>query len=100
MKKLVTNSPKRYTDRIRNMVFVKNKDVYLRRFGKGGSNIKLVDWCKKQCCEKCKSMKNVKQLEDYEENIIECNCIVAYFYWACVGFAQVRERLKYYEDNL
>ncbi|KHO36733.1 hypothetical protein OR62_11090 [Clostridium tetani] len=99
MKKLINENPKNMTANMHNMVFVKDKEVYLRGIGEDYTDISLVDFCKEE----------YKRLYDAEiEESDPCefggymddDSLLSLFYWACVGFAEVREHLKYYEEKL
>ncbi|MBU5486420.1 hypothetical protein KQI86_19145 [Clostridium sp. MSJ-11] len=97
MKKIITESPNDMTESMHNMVFVKNKEVYLRGIGEDYTDISLEDYCKNE----------YKRLydEDIDANVTEFgeymddDSLLSLFYWACVGFAEVREHLKIYEDE-
>ena len=96
MKKLITENPKNNTEFMHNMVFVKNKEVYLRKIGDDETDVSLVDFCK----EEYKKLYDIEIKEndpcefgEYMDDI----SLLSLFYWACVGFAEVREHLKHYE---
>ena len=97
MYRLTTEEPTGNTGNMLNMVFVKDKEVYLRGLGEDYADISLVDYCKAE----------YKRLygEEVEANATEFgeymddDSLLSIFYWTCVGFAEVRERLKQYEDT-
>lgn len=97
MKIIVTENPNNMTETMYNMVFVKNKEVYLRAIAEDNSDISLVEYCKNE----------YKRLydQDIEADATEFgeymddDSLLSLFYWACVGFAEVREHLKIYETE-
>jgi hypothetical protein len=98
MKRLTTENPQGNTENMLNMVFVKNGEVYLRGIEEDYTDISLVDYCKSE----------YKRLYDSEiEESDPCefgeymddDSLLSVFYWACVGFAEVRQRLTKYEDE-
>lgn len=97
MERLTTNEPQGNTETMLNMVFVKNEEVYLRGIGDDSTDISLVDYCKSE----------YKRLygEDIDADATEFgeymddDSLLSLFYWACVGFAEVRQRLMKYEDE-
>lgn len=99
MIKMIKENPDGITEYMHNMVFVKNEEVYLRGMGEDEKDIRLVNFCKEQ-------YKNLNGDEIEEDDPCEFggymddDSLLSLFYWACVGFAEVREKLKYYEENL
>ncbi|EQB3099713.1 hypothetical protein ACYIU4_001035 [Clostridium botulinum] len=97
MKKTITENPKTNVDVMHNMVFVKDKEVYLRGIGEDYTDISLVDFCKEE-------YKRLYDIEIEESDPCELgeymddDSLLSLFYWSCVGFAEVREYLKKYEN--
>ena len=98
MKNLVTETPQCPSEYMRNMVLVKDRVVHLRGLGENSKDIRLSDYCKKEYerIHECKLDDDIPVDEfgeymDYED-------LLSNFYWACVGFAEVREKLKQYEE--
>jgi hypothetical protein len=99
MKRLTTNEPSGMTENMLNMVFGKNNEVYLRGLGENGEDISLVNYCRKEY-EKlhgCELEKDISAIDfgDYMDD----DDLLSIFYWACVGFSEVRQRLMRYEDE-
>lgn len=95
MKLITTENPKNMVETMHNMVFVKNKEVYLRGIGEEETDISLVDYCKSEYKELYNQDINV-DAEEFGE-YMDDNSLLSVFYWSCVGFAEVREQLKTYE---
>lgn len=95
MKLITTENPKDMVETMHNMVFVKNKEVYLRGIGEEETDISLVDYCKGEYKELYNKDINV-DAEEFGE-YMDDNSLLSVFYWSCVGFAEVREQLKTYE---
>ncbi|ACA57370.1 hypothetical protein FDC45_17805 [Clostridium botulinum] len=99
MKKIITENPNNNTEAMHNMVFGKDGEVYLRGIGEDYTDISLVDFCKEE-------YKRLYDIEIEESDPCEFgeymddDSLLSLFYWACVGFAEVREKLKYYEESL
>ena len=98
MKRLTTNDPINNTENMRNLVFVKNKEVYLRGLDENNEDISLVNYCKAECNKECSAKYDDTWDATTFGELMDCDCIVSVFYYACVGFAEVRERLMKYED--
>ncbi|HEY5563889.1 MAG TPA: hypothetical protein VIK72_19410 [Clostridiaceae bacterium] len=98
MKKLVTENPKGMIEHMHNFVFVKGKEVYVRV---GEAEISLVEYIRKMD----KELYGIEHDEEYcnaidfgeymDEDRFTCG-----MYLALVGFAEVRNYLKEYEDKL
>lgn len=99
MRKMITENPEGMVENMHNMVFVKEAEVYLRGMGKKEEDISLVKFCKEQ-------YKNLNGSEIEESDPCEFgeymddDSLLSQFYWLCVGFAEVREKLKCYEERL
>ena len=98
MKRLTTNEPKGMVESMRNMVFAKNNEIYLYNMGENSEDISLVDYCKKECKEKCDSHFSDDWNATTFGELMDCDCPVSAFYCACVGFYDIRQRLMKYED--
>lgn len=98
MKKIITENPKGMVEHMHNFVFVKDKEVYVRldKF-----DISLVDYIRaldKEIygIEHDNKYCNAEEFGEYmDEDRFTCT-----MYHALVGFAEVREKLKYHEDKL
>lgn len=98
MKKLITENPETMFEHIHNFVCVRNKEVFVRL---GEKEISLVDYIRKMDkelygIEHDDSYCNAFDFAEYmDEDRFTCD-----MYHALVGFAEVREKLKYYEESL
>lgn len=101
-KRLTTENPKENMENMLNITKVINKEVYLRNWN-GQGDLNLVDYCKEQ-------FKNIygRSIEaDLQEKItaeefgefMDGDDLLSLFYWMAVGYAELRERLKMYEDS-
>ena len=98
LNRLTTDKPNGNYQNLHNMTLVKDKEVYLRDWN-GEGDISLVDFCKVECKKKC--------FIDIEENdpaafggyIMDCDCMVSWFYNLAVGHGELRETLKEFEDR-
>lgn len=99
MKRLTSNEPQGNTGLMLNMVYVKDNEVYLRGLGENNENISLVDYCRKIYEEEygIELYKDISA-EDFGD-YMDDDTLLSVFYWACVGFAEVRERLMVFEDE-
>lgn len=98
MKKIITENPQTMVENMHNCVFVKNKEVYLRF---NDEEISLVDYIRKMDkelygIEHNDSYCNAEEFAEYMDDD-RFTCIM---YHALVGFAEVRNYLKYYEEKL
>ncbi len=93
---VVTEEPNGNIESMRNMVYIKNKEVYLRGLGEDDKDVKLVDYCESEN----KRLYGTEIEADTSEfgDYMDDDSLLSLFYWACVGFAEVREILKQYED--
>lgn len=99
MRKIINESPEGMVENMHNFVFVKNKEVYLRGIGEDYTDISLVDYCKDE--HKRLYDSEIEESDPCEfGEYMDDDSLLSLFYWACVGFAEVRERLKYYEEKL
>ncbi|RXI58968.1 hypothetical protein [Clostridium tetani] len=98
MKKVTTENPKNMIEHMHNFVFGKNNEVFIRLEDK---DISLVEYIRKMDkelygIEHDDSYCNALDFGDYmDDNRFTCT-----MYWALVGFAEVRNYLKYYEEKL
>lgn len=98
MKNIVIENPEGMVENSHNYVFVKDREVYVRAVD---GDISLVDYI----CQIDKELYGIEHDKSYcnssdfgesmDEEIFTCE-----MYWALVGFAEVREKLKYYEEKL
>ena len=97
LKPLVTDNPEGNYQNLHNMTGIdENKEVYLRNLDREG-NISLVEFCKKECMEKCEiKFENDIPVEEFGD-YMECDCVISYFYGMAVGHAELRHRLGQYK---
>jgi len=98
VEKLVKENPKTQTELIFNFVFIKDGEIYLRL---DDEPISLVDYIVEQEKELFdidipEEWRNPDNITDYLEGM---DAITATFYLGMIGFAEVRERLKMYENG-
>lgn len=95
LRTLVTETPEGNYQYLHNMTGIdENKCVYFRDHN-GEGNLDLVEYCKRECKERC----NIKQegtSEDFAENMA-CDCSVALLYHMAIGHAELRYHLGQYE---
>jgi hypothetical protein len=92
--RIVTDEPSGNYQWLHNCTCIIDREVYLKDTE---GNINLVDYCKKECKKVC----DVDIDADAEEfgEYMDCDCIVSRLYHMAVGHAELRARLKYYEDK-
>lgn len=98
MKKIITENPKSMVEHMHNFVFVRDREVYLRLAEGEVSLIEYIRQMDKELYgiehddENCTAMKFGEFMDD--------DRFTCYMYHALVGFAEVREKLKFYEEKL
>jgi hypothetical protein len=98
MKRFITDEPEGMFEGCLNMAFSKNKEVYLRGIGEGGEDVSLVNYCKKECKERCDRDLDDVPVEVFAE-YMDCECSIAILHSLAIGSAELRGRLKKYEDT-
>lgn len=108
MNKLVTDDPADNWEMMLNLIFVKDKEVWVRYGSEAGEDCTLVEFCRRLCaaCGTC-SYKEVPyqtgdDLEDISNILMDCSgdgCPVGTMYFAMIQAAELRERLRIYEDH-
>ena len=97
MRKLITENPEGMVQGMHNFVLVKNKEVYLRL---GEEEISLVEYIRKMD----KELYGIDHEDEYcnSEDFgdhMDDDRFTCVMYFALVGFAEVREHLKDYEQK-
>jgi hypothetical protein len=92
--RLTTEEPSGNYQYLCNCTTIIDKEVYLKDFD---GNFNLVDYCKAQCKVKCNI--NIDALANIFAEYMDCDCVVSRFYHMAVGHAELRSRLKYFEDK-
>ena len=103
MDRLTTDNPQNNTEALCNLAFVKNSQAWMHCCGEDEKDCTLVSFTK-QICEKCgcDSIPRTDDESDFSESIFECAfglCPIANAYFGLVQAAELRERLKAYEDS-
>lgn len=92
--RLTTDEPKNNTETMLNYAYAKDEKAFLR-YGNGEENIDLCEYISQQAIEKgCK----VEPGDLMEGACMECDCELAILYTVSVQAAELRGRLKMYED--
>ncbi|MBC3798482.1 hypothetical protein [Acetobacterium tundrae] len=93
--RLTTDEPKNNTETMLNYAYCKDRRAYLR-YGNGQENIDLCEYTAEQAKEKGCSPTPEDILEG--DSCVECDCELAILYTVAVQAAELRGRLKRYED--
>lgn len=91
--RLTTDEPNGNYQHLHNCTTIIDKEVYLKDFD---ANLNLVDYCKEECKAKCNT--DIDAEADTFAEYMDCDCVVARFYHMAVGHAELRNRLKTFED--
>lgn len=95
MKRLTTDTPQNNTETMLNFAYAKDGRVLLR-YGNGRQDIDLCEYIAQETADKgC----HLTPEEVMEGVCMECDCNLAILYWVAVQAAELRERLKMYEDG-
>lgn len=98
MKKFVTNTPENGVEALLNRVYVKDNEVWLRELGEECEDISLVNFTRKMYKhEYGHELPEEISAEQFGEYMDHAGYTEA-FYFLAVGFAEVREKLKRYEE--
>lgn len=95
--RLVTEKTEGNYQYLHNMTVIKDKEVYLRDFN-GEGDLNLMEFCNRQCKEKCGREPIDAPAEEYGD-YMDCDCVVSDFYAMAVGHAELRAKLGRYEDS-
>lgn len=108
MKKLVTDNPTDNGMMMLNLVFVKDHEVWVRYGSREGTDCTLVEFCRRLCvvygsCNYAEvPFKVGGELDDIGDILMDCSgdgCPVGTMYFAMIQAAELRERLRMYEDH-
>lgn len=108
MKKMVTDNPTDNGMMMLNLVFVKDHEVWVRYGNKDGKDCSLVEFCARLCadygaCEYRQIPFEVGgDLDAICDILTDCSgdgCPVGTMYFAMIQAAELRERLRMYEDQ-
>lgn len=95
-KRLTTEDPQGNYEWMHNLTTVKNREVYLREWN-NECDVNLVDFCKAEYKKIYGNEPNVST-EEFGE-LMDGDDLLSAFYWMAVGYAELRNRLKQYEDT-
>lgn len=97
-KRLTTENPTGMLDSILNATIIIDRKIYLRDFEGEGKHKRLCDYIKEQYKEKWDD-----EFPDAEEeelgDYMDSGELLDVFYHMTVGYSEIRERLKKYEDS-
>ena len=96
LNRLVTEAPQTNVQWLHNMTKIIDREVFLRGYDQG-RDMSIVDYCKRECKAKCDIDQEGDAL-DFAENM-ECDCPISLVYHMATGYAELREHLKYYEED-
>ena len=108
MKKLVTDTPADNGEMMLNLIFVKDKEVWVRYGSEAGEVCTLVEFCRRLCaaCGTCSYEEVPYQtgddLDDIGDILMDCSidgCPVGTVYFAMIQAAELQERLRMYENH-
>lgn len=106
MNRFVTDNPQNNTENMLNLVFVKDKEVYVRGAGECDSDCRLIDFTCAMCAKNTNCDGSIAEeikddIDTFWDVMLDCamdGCEIANAYFALIGFAEVRERLRDYEN--
>ena len=108
MKQLVTDNPQNNTEHMMNIAFVKDEEVWIRNGGKGGEDCTLVDFCRRMCtvsgacAYESVPYEATDDLDTIGDILMDCSgegCPIGTTYFAMIQAAELRERLRLYENH-
>ena len=108
MMPLVTDNPQNNTENMLNLVFVKNTEVWVRYGGEDGQDCPLTSFCMRLCNEYSEclysslSFYENEDLDTIGDLLMDCSaegCLVGTMYFAMIQAAELRERLRLYENH-
>ena len=94
MGRLTTDNPQGNFQWLHNMTTIKDGEVYFRD---EDQEISLVEYCRQECKKQCDTQidAGAERFGEY----MDCECAVSRFYHMAVGYAELRAKLKQYEDG-
>lgn len=100
---IITDTPDTNVSTALNLFFVRNCEAYVRGYGENGEDISLIDFVKR--IAERQDITIPYEVSDYLTDLLFDNepeskeGLLALFYTAAWAFAEVRERLKKYEES-
>lgn len=93
MERLTVDNPRNNLEALHNFAYAKDRRVFLS-YADGEAGVDLCEYVAKHaCCE------DIDAAAVMEGACMECDCVMAILYTVAVQAAELRERLKYYEDR-
>ena len=110
MKKLVTDDPQNNMEVMFNLAFVKDKEVWIRDSGPDGEDCTLIDFSRQMCMKnhECQfddgfpadlAKNDFDQIGDLFMECSMCGCPIGTAYFIAIQAAELRERLRMYEND-
>lgn len=110
MKRLVTDDPQNNMEVMFNLAFVKDKEVWIRDSGPDGENCTLIDFSRQMCMKnhECQfddgfpadlAKNDFDQIGDLFMECSMCGCPIGTAYFIAIQAAELRERLRMYEND-
>lgn len=96
--RLTYDEPEGIYESMHNTAFVLDREVMLRGLGYDGSDINLCAYCASICADKCKTDLSHVPSSEFGE-YMDCDCPVAVLFFVAAGAAEMREKLKRFEDT-
>ncbi len=100
---IVTDNPDTNVSTALNLFFIRNGEAYVRGYGENGEDISLIDFVKRIAI--IQAILIPYEITEYLPDILLDNepeseeGLLALFYTAAWAFAEIRERLKKYEES-
>ena len=110
MKNIVTDDPQDNMEIMMNLAFVKDNEVWIRGGGADGGDCTLIDFSKQMCMKnhECQfddgfpsdlGKNDFDQIGDLFMECSMCGCPIGTAYFIAIQAAELRERLRMYEDK-
>ena len=107
MKRLTTDNPKDNFEMALNLFYVKDKEVWVRGYGKGGADISLLNLTREILSYQCPYVESNISDDDLImmmpewlfDDVRSTEHVVGLLYQAAWVCAELREHLKQYEDK-
>lgn len=109
MKRIVTDDPQDNVEIMFNLAYVKDKEVWIRGGSETGEDCTLIEFSSRMC--ECNHMcqfddspydlakDDVDKIGDYLMECSMCGCPIGTAYFIAIQAAELRERLRKYEND-
>jgi len=97
LQRLTYDEPEGIYESMHNTAFVLDREVMLRGMGKNGEDVNLCAYCAAECKKQCETDLSEVPSSEFGE-FMDCECPVAVLFFIAAGAAEMREKLKQYED--